>query len=99
MVKAKKNKMIKLIYLNKSQRGITLIALVVTIALILIISSATVYTSLDRFQLNNFRKMANDIELLTEEVSNLNIITHPTIYNIDYTQKSDVINQKTEKVY
>lgn len=54
----------------KEEKGITLIALVITIAVILIIASITVPMSLERFEVNNVNKMISDLEVLKEEVSN-----------------------------
>ncbi len=54
----------------KKKNGITLISLIITIGLMLIISSTVVYISLDRFQINEFNKMVNDIGLLEDKVSN-----------------------------
>ena len=54
----------------KNNRGITLVSLVITIVLMIIVASTTVYTSYQRFEINNLNKMINDIELLTDKVSN-----------------------------
>lgn len=54
----------------KGKNGITLVSLIITIGLMLIISSTVVYISLDRFQINEFNKMVNDIGLLEDKVSN-----------------------------
>jgi len=54
----------------KKQNGITLVSLVIVIVLMLIISSTVVNVSLDRFEINSFNKMKNDIELLKDKVSN-----------------------------
>jgi len=54
----------------KKQNGITLVSLIIVIVLMLIISSTVVNVSLDRFEINNFNKMKNDIELLKDKVSN-----------------------------
>ena len=54
----------------KSNKGITLISLMVTIIVILIISSSTMTISYDRFEINNYNKMRNDIELLRDKVEN-----------------------------
>jgi len=54
----------------KKERGITLVSLVIVIALMLIVSSTVVNISLDRFEINNLRKLFNDIELLQDKVSN-----------------------------
>jgi len=53
----------------KREKGITLISLIITIALMVIISSTVIYISFDRFEINNLRKMMNDIELLQDKVS------------------------------
>ena len=53
-------------YQNK---GITLVALMVTVIVLLIITTAGISTSLDRFEINNYRKMKNDLELLEDKVS------------------------------
>ncbi len=54
----------------KNQKGITLVSLVITIVLMLIIAGTTVYTSTNRFKINNLKKMQNDIELLNDKVNN-----------------------------
>lgn len=53
----------------KNQKGITLVSLIITIIIILIIASATVYTSTNRFKINNISKMYNDIELLNDKIA------------------------------
>lgn len=53
----------------KNQKGITLVSLVITIVLMLIIAGTTVYTSTNRFKINNLKKMQNDIELLNDKIS------------------------------
>ena len=53
----------------KSNRGITLVTLIITIVVIFIVAGTTVYTSLDRFEINRLQKMYNDIELLSNKVS------------------------------
>lgn len=50
-------------------KGITLVALMVTVIVLLIITTAGISTSLDRFEINNYRKMKNDLELLEDKVS------------------------------
>ena len=54
----------------KKEKGIALVSLLIVIALMTIIASTVIYISLDRFEINNFRKMCNDIELLQDKVSN-----------------------------
>ena len=51
------------------EQGITLISLVITIVLLLIITGTTVYTSIDRFKINNVQKLYNDIDLLDDKIS------------------------------
>lgn len=54
----------------KNKKGITLVSLVITIAVMLIIASITVTTTYNKFEINNSKKMQNDIELLNDKVSN-----------------------------
>ena len=54
----------------KIQNGITLVSLVITIIVMLIVASTTVSVSLNRFEINNFNKMKNDLELLADKISN-----------------------------
>lgn len=54
----------------KKEKGIALVSLIITIILMTILASTVVYMSLDRFEINNYRKMINDIELLQDKVSN-----------------------------
>lgn len=50
-------------------KGITLVALMVTVIVLLMISTVGIYTSLDRFELNDYKKMKSDLELLEDKVS------------------------------
>lgn len=52
----------------KNCKGITLISLIITITLMVIISGVTVSVSMDRFKINNVKKMQNDIQLLNNKV-------------------------------
>lgn len=52
----------------KSNKGITLVSLVITIAVMMIIASVTVNTSMGRFEMNSYKKLMNDLELLQEKV-------------------------------
>lgn len=54
----------------RKEKGITLVSLIITIIIMLIIASTVGTVSLERFKINNFKKMANDIELLQDKVSN-----------------------------
>ena len=40
----------------KNNKGITLVSLIITIVVMVIISSVTLYTSMERFETNNFEK-------------------------------------------
>ena len=50
----------------KGNKGITLVSLIIIIAVMLIISSVTVNTSMGRFEINRYKKLMNDLELLQE---------------------------------
>lgn len=54
----------------KSNKGITMVSLIITIVVLFIVSSMTIYTSMDRFEVNKLKKMQNDIELLSDGVAN-----------------------------
>ena len=54
----------------KNNKGITLVSLIITIVVMVIISSVTLYTSMDRFEINNLEKLYNDLTLLSDKVSN-----------------------------
>ena len=59
-----------------NNKGITIVSLIITIIVILIISSTTISVSYKRFEINKFNKMKNDIELLTDKVSNYYLKTN-----------------------
>lgn len=54
----------------RNNKGITMVSLIITIVVMLIIASTTVFVSFDRFQSNNLDKMYNDIGLLSDKVKN-----------------------------
>ena len=54
----------------KNSNGITLVSLIITIVVMVIIASVTVSTSLDRFEINKYNKMINDLKLLENKVLN-----------------------------
>lgn len=56
--------------MKKDIKGISLVSLVITIAVMLIISTTTISISLDRFQINNMNRMINDIKFLKDKISN-----------------------------
>lgn len=88
----------------KNSNGITLVTLTITIAVMIIIASVTVYTSMDRFEINNLNKMINDIEFLKDKVLNyyLKYNELPIIKEIEYTNinfEVDVNDNDNEKYY
>lgn len=54
----------------KQEKGISLVSLVIVVALMTIIASTVVQISLNRFKINELKKMYNDLELLQDKVSN-----------------------------
>ena len=52
----------------RNNKGITMVSLIITIVVMFIISSITIHTSLDRFEINKYNKMVNDIKLLSDKV-------------------------------
>lgn len=54
----------------RNNSGITMVSLIITIVVMLIVASTTVFVSLDRFESNNLDKMYNDIKLLADKVNN-----------------------------
>ena len=54
----------------KSNKGISLLSLVITIVIMTIIASVAINKSSDRLEINNINKMINDIEFLQDKVSN-----------------------------
>lgn len=69
----------------KSDKGISLLSLVITIVIMTIIASVTINTSKDRYEINNINKMINDIELLEDKVSNyyLRYNAIPVVRDVD----------------
>lgn len=91
----------------KNSNGITLVSLIITIAVMMIIASITVSTSMDRFEINNLNKMINDIEFLKEKVSNyylkyneLPVVKDADNKSIEYTNINfSVDTNDNEKYY
>lgn len=92
----------------KDSKGITLVSLLITIALMLIISSITISVSMDRFEINDYNKMINDLKLLEDKVSNYylkynaipivrNTENSPILY--DYTEISFNTNENDNEIY
>ena len=73
--------------IQNNNKGITIISLLITVAIMLIISSTAIYTSMDRFEINKLNKMYNDINLLSDKVANyyLRYGELPVIKNNEYT--------------
>lgn len=69
----------------KSDKGISLLSLVITIVIMTIIASVTINTSKDRYEINNINKMINDIKLLEDKVSNyyLRYNAIPVVRDVD----------------
>jgi len=84
----------------KNKRGVTLIVLIITIIVMLIIASTVITISMDRFQINDARKLINDLELLQEKVSSyyLKYESLPILRNSDGTAKkyTKALNFKTD---
>lgn len=53
----------------KKQNGITLLSLIITIVMMMIIASATIFTSNNRMKVNNLNKLRNDLQLLQDRVA------------------------------
>ena len=53
----------------KNQKGITLVSLIITIMVMIIIAGTTINISLNRFRVNNIKKMINDINILNDKES------------------------------
>lgn len=58
-----------MIKMNKSEKGVTLISLVVTIALLIIVTSIIASKSYTSVQLSNLTKLKNDIEILNNRIA------------------------------
>lgn len=72
----------------KKQNGITLVSLVITIILIVIVASTTIYSSMDRFEINKLKKMYNDIELLSDKVNSYYLQYNTLPIVLDENQQS-----------
>ena len=76
----------------KKEKGIALVSLIITTAVMTIVASTVVNISLNRFEINNLKKMYTDIELLQDKVSNyylkhnsLPVLRDNTNTSIQYT--------------
>jgi len=79
----------------KNSKGITLVSLVITIALMLIISSITISVSMDRFEINDYNKLINDLKLLEDKVSNY-YLKYNAIPVVRNTENTPVLYEYTE---
>lgn len=84
----------------KNEKGITLIVLLITVIIMILISGTVITISMDRFKINDTRKLINDLELLQEKVSNyyLQYESLPILRNTDGTAKqyTKALNFKTD---
>lgn len=85
----------------KNEKGITLISLIITIVLLIIIAGTTIYTSYDRFKINNLKKMNNDIELLNDKISTYYVEYGgiPTLELYTYTSIVFTTNVNDDETY
>lgn len=63
-----KRKEFKSMYL--SERGITLIALMITIVLLIILASVAIYSGTETIQSSHFTTFTTDLKVVQEEVNN-----------------------------
>ena len=84
--------------LLKQQRGVTLIALVITIVVLLIITTVGVHTSLERVKANNINKMFNDIGLLEDKTLEYYVANGelPVIPNVSYPNIAEAGENATD---
>ena len=90
----------------KKENGITLVSLIITIVLMFIIAGTTVYTSMDRFEINKLKKMYNDIELLSDKVASyylkynvLPVVLSDEQQPVEYTYTTLSFAQEGETYY
>ena len=72
--------------LSNSDKGVTLMVLIITIVVLLIITIVGVHTSLERIKANDINKMFNDIELLEDKTLEYYVVDGelPVISNVSY---------------
>ena len=83
----------------KEQKGVTMVALVVTIIIMLILTNVLVYNAQDSIYIKRLNNLYNDIELLREKVSGYYNEYGQIPANIKYTnisQMSEVISTKND---
>ena len=84
----------------KRERGITLVALVITVAIILILTNVVIYNAADSIRSTKLQNMQADIENLRDKVSNYysQYGMIPANTNIEYTNTSNInsISQATD---
>ncbi len=83
------------------EKGVTLIALVITIIILIILTNVLVYNALDRLYIQKLTNLNNDIELLREKVSDFFDVYGKIPAEIKYptenlTQLKDVLNTKND---
>lgn len=74
----------------KTEKGITLAALIIVVILMTMISALVVNLSLDRFEINKLQRMYSDIELLQDKVAN---------YYLKYGVLPVIINNNNKVTY
>ena len=78
----------------KQEKGITMIALVVTVMILLIITNVLIYNAQDSMHIKALTNLYNDIELLKEKVSEYYERYGEIPAKIKYTNLSDLENAK-----
>jgi len=90
------------------EKGITLISVLIIIVLMAIIATTVVNISLDRFEINDLRKLHTDVELLEDKVSTyylkyggLPVLRSSSneAYEIDETKLDFVKNERDNSIY
>ena len=71
--------------MRENKKGITLVSLVITVAVILIVSTSIEGISYNRLKINQYNKLMNDLDLLNEKISNyyLKYERYPVLKNGD----------------
>lgn len=84
----------------KSQKGVTLIALTITVVILIILTGILVYNAKDTIYIENYRNLSNDIENLKDKVSEFYSKYGEVPANIQYTNITnieDVLNDREKE--
>lgn len=76
----------------KNQKGVTMIALVVMIFVMILIADIVIYNSLDSIEISNVKNMYSDIELLNSKVSSYYMQYDDIPVLTTYTNTSMLVN-------